>query len=127
MCWIVKAGYDLETARIEMVLPSADFDSVAFLCHRASLKFLKALMSKFGMKYEPSKSLVYLVEKIAENFRTPHDVLLSASKLDPYQVHRKFPTESTRFSTAQISEIVACAECLRAFTIKSFRSFSERK
>ncbi|HZX47985.1 MAG: hypothetical protein A2Z47_06825 [Thermodesulfovibrio sp. RBG_19FT_COMBO_42_12] len=93
--WIDTANYDLKTA--EAMLKSRRFIYVIFMCHLATEKMIKAIISAETEGLPPkSHSLLYLSGKALVQF--PEDLQEFIEQLDNVSVVTRYPEDLKKLS-----------------------------
>ncbi|MCX6221913.1 MAG: HEPN domain-containing protein [Bacteroidia bacterium] len=64
--WIDKADHDLGSAKLIYLHIPDYFDTIAFHCQQASEKYLKSMLEHFGVEFQRSHNLVYLLDLLAQ-------------------------------------------------------------
>jgi HEPN domain-containing protein len=97
--WVERSKYDLETAKV--MLDSARYLYVAYMCQQAIEKILKALIAQQGKENLPIHNLNRLAEIAGINDELNSDQFNFLAELTPYCIEARYGDYK-----ASLSEII---------------------
>jgi HEPN domain-containing protein len=111
--WLRHAEEDLLVARELMERERLSYDPVGFHAQQAAEKFLKALLTRYGVAFPKTHSIFILLQLAGPVFPDLLDRLHTAHTLTPYGVEIRYPTEVPRLTRAGGEEAVRLAAVVR--------------
>jgi len=110
--WLVKAGRDLETARIIFSeLPEYD-DMIAFHCQQSIEKTLKAFLIYLDIDFKPVHDLGYLMNLIATKVKFLEPYYEQVDQVSMYAVQIRYPDSIINLSGSQVMGALDLADQL---------------
>lgn len=117
--WIDKADHDLGSAKLIYLHIPDYFDTIAFHSQQASEKYIKSMLEHFGVEFQRSHNLVYLLDLLAQKIDIAEDIYDKAILLNGFSVQIRYP-DNTIFLTKDELEIsINIAQKFRTLAIKT--------
>ena len=111
--WLRKADADLAVADRLLSDDAAFPNAVAFHCQQAAEKYLKALLTCWGVEFPKTHVLAALIGLIEAHRAELAESLLDAVILTPYGVELRYPGDRPDASPTQAREAVELAKLVR--------------
>jgi len=117
--WLLKAGHDLETAKIVSThLPEFD-DVIAFHCQQTIEKSLKAYLVFLDIEFKPVHDLGYLLNLIITKVDTFDVYYEDVDQISRYAVQIRYPDTIIRLTKSQVKKAIEVADLI-------FRTVNEK-
>ncbi|MBN2130291.1 MAG: HEPN domain-containing protein [Sedimentisphaerales bacterium] len=111
--WLRKADTDMQVAE-HLAGEDAAFPSViAFHCQQAGEKYLKALLTHWGIAFPKTHVLAKLLELVEVRGASVAESLLDAVVLTPYGAELRYPGDRPEASPDEAREAVRLARLVR--------------
>jgi HEPN domain-containing protein len=115
--WIDKADHDLGSAKLIFLHIPDYFDSIAFHCQQAVEKYIKAMLVYYGIEFQRSHNLIYLLDLLAKKIDIAEDRYDKAIILNGFCVQIRYPEKTIYLSKEELESSLAIAQDFRDFTI----------
>src|SRR5665647_1659614 len=90
MEWIDKADHDLGSAKLIFLHIPEYFDTIAFHCQQATEKYLKAVLVNFGVDFQRTHNLVYLLDLLSQKMDLSEDTYDKVILLNGFGVQIRY-------------------------------------
>lgn len=117
--WIDKADHDLGSAKLIYLHIPDYFDTIAFHCQQASEKYMKSMLEHFGIEFQRSHNLVYLLDLLAQKIDITEDIYDKAILLNGYSVQIRYPDNTIFLTKDELELSINIAQKFRALAIKT--------
>jgi len=91
--WIDKADHDLGSAKLIFLHIPEYFDTIAFHCQQATEKYLKATLIYYGVDFQRTHNLVYLLDLLSQKMTLSDDTYDKAIILNGFSVQIRYPNK----------------------------------
>lgn len=110
--WIQKAENDLEAARL-LLEENGPGDTICFHCHQTVEKYLKAWLSKQGIRFPLTHDLADLILIAKREDADFENLLDDVERLNAYYIPSRYPADvPTDYSQKEIREVLEMTEWL---------------
>ena len=117
--WIEKADHDLGSEKLIYLHIPDYFDTIAFHCQQAVEKYLKAILDFYGIEFQRSHNLVYLLEMVSEKMEILEKRYDNAILLNGFSVQIRYPDSTIYLTKEELEMSIKIAEDFRTFAIAS--------
>lgn len=117
--WIEKADHDLGSAKLIYLHIPQYFDTIAFHCQQATEKYLKAMLNYYGVEFQRSHNLVYLLDLLSQKIATPDEVYDKAILLNGFSVQIRYPDNKTHLTKEELEFAIQISQEFREMAIKT--------
>ena len=117
--WIDKADHDLGSAKLIYLHIPDYFDTIAFHCQQATEKYLKSILEYYGIEFQRSHNLVYLLDLLAQKIDITEDIYDKAILLNGFSVQIRYPDNTIYLTKEELEISINISEELRNFAIKT--------
>jgi HEPN domain-containing protein len=115
--WIDKADHDLGSAKLIFLHHPDYFDSIAFHCQQAVEKYIKAMLVFYGIEFQRSHNLVYLLDLLTKKIEIAEDRYDKAILLNGFSVQIRYPEKTIYLSKEELESSLDIAQDFRNFAI----------
>jgi HEPN domain-containing protein len=115
--WIDKADHDLGSAKLIYLHIPDYFDTIAFHCQQAVEKYLKAILDYYGIEFQRSHNLVYLLEMVSGKIEILDERYDNAILLNGFSVQIRYPDRTIYLTKEELEMSIKIAEDFRTFAI----------
>lgn len=116
--WIDKADHDLGSAKLIFLHLPEYFDTIAFHCQQATEKYLKATLVFYGVDFQRTHNLVYLLDLLSQKFVLSEDSFDKAILLNGFSVQIRYPNKNIYLSKEELETSIAITQEFRDLAIK---------
>jgi len=116
--WIDKADHDLGSAKLIFLHIPEYFDTIAFHCQQATEKYLKATLVYFGVDFQRTHNLVYLLDLLSQKFTVSEDIYDQAILLNGFSVQIRYPNKNIYLTKEELELSIHIAQEFRNFAIQ---------
>ena len=116
--WIDKADHDLGSAKLIFLHIPEYFDTIAFHCQQATEKYLKATLVYFGVDFQRTHNLVYLLDLLSQKFTVSEDIYDQAILLNGFSVQIRYPNKYIYLTKEELELSIHIAQEFRNFAIQ---------
>ena len=99
--WLRKADKDLRLAQ-DIAHDPYHFDSLAYHCHQAAEKYVKAALTAHGIRFAFTHNLRVLLEQLETSQPVGDEWYAAASQLNPFSTLTRYPLEDETEPPAQL-------------------------
>jgi len=117
--WIDKADHDLGSAKLIYLHIPDYFDTIAFHCQQASEKYIKSMLEHFGVEFQRSHNLVYLLDLLAQKIDIAEDIYDKAILLNGFSVQIRYPDNTILLTKDELEISINIAQKFRELAIKT--------
>ena len=117
--WIDKADHDLGSAKLIYLHIPDYFDTIAFHCQQATEKYLKSILEYYGIEFQRSHNLVYLLDLLAQKIDITEDIYDKAILLNGFSVQIRYPDNTIYLTKEELEISINISEEFRNFAIKT--------
>ena len=117
--WIDKADHDLGSAKLIYLHIPDYFDTIAFHCQQASEKYIKSMLEHFGVEFQRSHNLVYLLDLLAQKIDIDEDIYDKAILLNGFSVQIRYPDNTILLTKDELEISINIAQKFRELAIKT--------
>lgn len=107
--WVEKADHDLGSAEIVYAHIPEYYDTIAFHCQQAVEKYLKAVLIYFGIEFQRSHDLAYLLDLLSTNIQISSQVYDKAIVLNGFSVEIRYPNQIIYLSKEELLQAISIA------------------
>lgn len=115
--WIDKADHDLGSAKLIFLHIPEYFDTIAFHCQQATEKYLKATLVFYGVDFQRTHNLVYLLDLLSQKFVLSEDLYDKAILLNGFSVQIRYPNKNIYLSKEELEVSIAITQEFRDLAI----------
>lgn len=116
--WIDKADHDLGSAKLIFLHIPEYFDTIAFHCQQATEKYLKAMLVFYGVEFQRTHNLVYLLELLSQNIFLSEEIYDKAILLNGYSVQIRYPNKNIYLTKEELKSSITIAQEFRDLAIR---------
>jgi len=116
--WIDKADHDLGSAKLIFLHLPEYFDTIAFHCQQATEKYLKATLVFYGVDFQRTHNLVYLLDLLSQKFVLLEDIYDNAILLNGFSVLIRYPNKNIYLSKEELETSINITQEFRDLAIK---------
>ena len=116
--WIDKADHDLGSAKLIFLHIPEYFDTIAFHCQQATEKYLKATLVFYGLDFQRTHNLVYLLDLLSQKFVLSEDIYDMAILLNGFSVQIRYPNKNIYLSKEELETSITITQEFRDLAIK---------
>ena len=116
--WIYKADHDLGSAKLIFLHLPEYFDTIAFHCQQATEKYLKATLVFYGVDFQRTHNLVYLLDLLSQKFVLLEDIYDKAILLNGFSVQIRYPNKNIYLSKEELETSINITQEFRDLAIK---------
>ena len=116
--WIEKADHDLGSAKLIYLHIPQYFDTIAFHCQQATEKYLKAMLEYYGIEFQRSHNLVYLLDLLSTKISVTDDVYDKAILLNGFSVQIRYPDNKVHLTNEELEAAIHISQEFRDIAIK---------
>jgi len=126
--WIRKAESDFKNIELVLPAPDAPFDTVCFHAQQAAEKYLKALLTFFGIPFGRIHDLPELVLFMPDDCPV-RDIVGDLSDLTDAAVSARYPDDLLEYDRATAEEMTRKASVVRSAVLKEMarRGYNPKK
>lgn len=117
--WIDKADHDLGSAKLIYLHIPDYFDTIAFHCQQAAEKYLKGVLEYYGIEFQRSHNLVYLLDLLSQKVDIAEDTYDKAIMLNGFSVQIRYPDNTIYLTRDELETSIKISQEFRDFAIKS--------
>lgn len=117
--WIDKADHDLGSAKLIFLHIPDYLDTIAFHCQQASEKYIKSMLEHFGVEFQRSHNLVYLLDLLAQKIDIAEDIYDKAILLNGFSVQIRYPDNTIFLTKDELELSINIAQEFRVLAIKT--------
>ncbi len=117
--WIEKADHELGSAKLIYLHIPEYCDTIAFHCQQATEKYIKAMLENFGIGFQRSHNLVYLLDVLAQRLDIAEAIYDKAILLNGFSVQIRYPDNTVYLTKDELEESIKISEEFRALAIKT--------
>lgn len=115
--WIDKADHDLGSAKLIFFHLPDYFDTIAFHCQQAVEKYLKAILVSYGIEFQRSHNLIYLLDLLSRKIEINEDIYDKAILLNGFSVQIRYPDKSICLSKEELQIAIEISQEFRSFAV----------
>jgi HEPN domain-containing protein len=116
--WIEKADHDLGSAKLIFLHLPDYFDTIAFHCQQAVEKYIKALLIFYGIEFQRSHNLIYLLDLLSRKVEIFENRYDKAILLNGFSVQIRYPDNNILLSNEELQTAIEISQDFRDFAIK---------
>ena len=116
--WIDKADHDFGSAKLIYLHIPEYFDTIAFHCQQATEKYLKATLFYYGIDFQRTHNLVYLLDLLSQKYVLSEDIYDKAILLNGFSVQIRYPDTSIYLSKEELEVSITITQEFRDLAIK---------
>jgi HEPN domain-containing protein len=117
--WIEKADHDLGSAKLIYLHIPDYFDTIAFHCQQATEKYIKSMLEHFGIEFQRSHNLVYLLDLLTQRIDIAEDIYDKAILLNGFSVQLRYPDNTVYLTKEELETSINISQDFRALTLKT--------
>ncbi|MCL4484647.1 MAG: HEPN domain-containing protein [Bacteroidetes bacterium] len=117
--WIDKANHDLGSAKLIYLHIPDYFDTIAFHCQQATEKYLKSILEYYGIEFQRSHNLVYLLDLLAQRIDIAENIYDKAIMLNGFSVQIRYPDNTIYLTKEELETSISISQEFRDFAIKT--------
>ena len=117
--WIDKADHDLGSAKLIYFHIPDYFDTIAFHCQQATEKYLKSILEHYGIEFERSHNLVYLLDLLSQKLEITEDIYDKAILLNGFSIKIRYPDTTIYLTKDELETSIKISQEFRDFAIKT--------
>ncbi len=117
--WIDKANHDLGSAKLIYLHIPDYFDTIAFHCQQATEKYLKSILEYYGIEFQRSHTLVYLLDLLAQRIDIAENIYDKAIMLNGFSVQIRYPDNTIYLTKEELETSISISQEFRDFAIKT--------
>ncbi|NVO10280.1 MAG: HEPN domain-containing protein [Bacteroidales bacterium] len=117
--WIEKADHDLGSAKLIYLHIPDYFDTIAFHCQQATEKYLKSMLEHFGVEFQRSHNLVYLLDLLAQKIDITEEIYDKAILLNGFSVQIRYPDNKIYLTKDELETAINISQEFRDLAIKT--------
>jgi len=116
--WIDKADHDFGSAKLIYLQIPEYFDTIAFHCQQATEKYLKATLVFYGIDFQRTHNLVYLLDLLSQKVVLAEDIYDKAILLNGFSVQIRYPDTNIYLSKEELEASISITQVIRDLAIK---------
>ncbi len=117
--WIEKADHDLGSAKLIYLHIPAYFDTIAFHCQQATEKYIKSMLEHFGVEFQRTHNLVYLLDLLAQKIDITEEIYDKAILLNGFSVQIRYPDNKIYLTKDELETAINISQEFRDLAIKT--------
>jgi HEPN domain-containing protein len=117
--WIEKADHDLGSAKLIYLHIPDYFDTIAFHCQQATEKYIKSMLEHFGVEFQRSHNLVYLLDLLAQKIDITEEIYDKAILLNGFSVQIRYPDNKIYLTKEELEIAINISQEFRDLAIKT--------
>lgn len=117
--WIEKADHDLGSAKLIYLHIPDYFDTIAFHCQQAAEKYLKSMLEHFGVEFQRTHNLVYLLDLLAQKISVSEEIYDKAILLNGFAVQIRYPDNTIYLTKDELETSINISQEFRELAIKT--------
>jgi len=117
--WLEKADHDLGSAKLIYLHIPDYFDTIAFHCQQATEKYLKAMLEHYGIAFQRSHNLVYLLDLLSQKIDIEDNVYNKVISLNGFSVQIRYPDNTIFLTKEELETSINISQEFRNFAIKT--------
>jgi HEPN domain-containing protein len=106
--WIEKADHDLGSAKLIFLHLPDYFDTIAFHCQQAVEKYIKAMLVYYGIEFQRSHNLIYLLDLLSQKIQISESEYDKAILLNGFSVQIRYPDKNIYLSKEELAVSICC-------------------
>ena len=116
--WIDKADHNLGSAKLIYLQIPEYFETIAFHCQQATEKYLKATLVFYGIDFQRTHNLVYLLDVLSQKFFLSEDIYDKAILLNGFSVQIRYPNKNIYLSKEELETSINITQEFRGLVIR---------
>jgi HEPN domain-containing protein len=116
--WIDKADHDLGSAKLIFLHIPEYFDTIAFHCQQATEKYLKATLVYYGVDFQRTHNLVYLLDLLSQKMTMSEEIYDQAILLNGFSVQIRYPNKNIYLTKEELELSIHIAQEFRNLAIQ---------
>ncbi len=116
--WIDKADHDLGSAKLIFLHIPEYFDTIAFHCQQATEKYIKAILEYYGIDFQRTHNLVYLLDLLSQKMTLSDDIYDQAILLNGFSVQIRYPNKNIYLTKEELELSIHIAQEFRNLAIQ---------
>lgn len=116
--WIDKADHDLGSAKLIFLHIPDYFDTIAFHCQQATEKYLKATLIYYGVDFQRTHNLVYLLDLLSQKMALLEDTYDKAILLNGFSVQIRYPNKNIYLTKEELELSINIAQEFRNLALQ---------
>ncbi|MBW8330577.1 MAG: HEPN domain-containing protein [Prolixibacteraceae bacterium] len=116
--WIDKADHDLGSAKLIFLHIPEYFDTIAFHCQQATEKYLKASLVYYGIDFQRTHNLVYLLDLLSQKIALSEDIYDQAILLNGFSVQIRYPNKNVYLTKEELELSINIAQEFRNLALQ---------
>lgn len=117
--WIEKADHDLGSAKLIYLHIPVYFDTIAFHCQQATEKYIKSMLEHFGVEFQRTHNLVYLLDLLAQKIDITEEIYDKAILLNGFSVQIRYPDNKIYLTKDELETAINISQEFRDLAIKT--------
>jgi HEPN domain-containing protein len=116
--WIDKADHDLGSAKLIFLHIPEYFDTIAFHCQQATEKYLKAMLLFYGIEFDRTHNLIYLLELLSQKIEISEELFDKAILLNGFSVQIRYPDNVINLTKEELEDAINISQKFRELSIQ---------
>lgn len=116
--WIDKADHDLGSAKLIFLHIPEYFDTIAFHCQQASEKYLKAMLVYYGVDFQRTHNLIYLLDLLSQKITVSDDTYEKTILLNGFSVQIRYPNKNIYLTKEELELSIDIAQGFRNLALQ---------